>query len=132
MASSICHVVGVAKRVRLERIVRRDHPAEMTTRQGRLNRSLENRAHPANHQRRTLRSRTHWAGNVTASTRRTRQPKPVCEPWKCWSALPAKWPKPAARSPRQLGSNGHLMSPKPRTALALDLTRLTPELSRLA
>src|SRR3546814_6342487 len=73
MAISICHVVGVAKRVRLERFVRRDHPAEMTARQGRLNRSLENRAHPANYQRRTRRSRTHWAGNVTASTRRSKE-----------------------------------------------------------
>src|SRR5690606_28153298 len=52
MASSTCHVVGGTKRVRLERFVRRDHPAEMTARQGRLNRSLENRAHPANCQRR--------------------------------------------------------------------------------
>src|SRR3546814_6882082 len=79
MASSICHVVGVAKRVRLERFVRRDHPAEMTARQGRLNRSLENRAHPANYQRRTRRSRTHWAGNVTASTRRPRSEEHTSE-----------------------------------------------------
>src|SRR5690606_10241216 len=132
MASSTCHVVGVAKRVRLERIVRRDHPAEMTARQGRLNRSLDNRAHPANCQRGTLRSRTRWAGNVSASTRRTASPKRTGEPLQHLSARPKKWPKPAARSPRQLGSKGHLMSPKPRTALALDLTRLTLELTRPA
>src|SRR3546814_18433680 len=30
MASSTCHVVGGTKRVRVERTVRRDHPAEMT------------------------------------------------------------------------------------------------------
>src|SRR3546814_349514 len=132
MASSTCHVVGVTKRVRVERIVRRDHPAEVKSPQGRLNRSLDDRARPANCQRRTLRSRTRWADNVSASTRRTRQPKPTRETWECWSALPAKWSKPAARSPRQLGSNGHLMLPKPRTALALDLTRLTLELTRPA
>src|SRR3546814_12391843 len=80
MASSICHVVGGTKRVRVERIVRRDHPAEMTARQGRLNRSLENRAHPANCQRRTLRSRAHWAGNVSASTRRTASPRRTSAP----------------------------------------------------
>src|SRR3546814_812373 len=69
MASSFCHVVGVAKQVRLERIVRRDHPAEVKRPQGCLNRSLDSRAHPANCQRQTLRSRTRWAGNVPASTR---------------------------------------------------------------
>src|SRR3546814_17849208 len=80
MASSFCHVVGVAKQVRLERIVRRDHPAEVKRPQGCLNRSLDSRAHPANCQRQTLRSRTRWAGNVPASTPRTRQPKPTTEP----------------------------------------------------
>src|SRR3546814_18108050 len=77
MASFTCHVVGGTKRVRVERIVRRDHPAEVKCPQGRLNRSLENRAHPANCQRRTLRSRNRWADNVSASTRRTWQPKPT-------------------------------------------------------
>src|SRR3546814_2514571 len=98
MASSTCHVVGVTKRVRVERIVRRDHPAEVKSPQGRLNRSLDDRTRPANCQRRTLRSRTRWADNVSASTRRTRQPKPIRETWECWSALPAKWPKPAVRN----------------------------------
>src|SRR3546814_8410275 len=99
----------------------REKSEEVKRPKDRLNRSLEDRARPANCQRRTLRSRTRWADNVSASTRRTRQPKPTRETWECWSALPAKWSKPAARSPRQLGSNGHLMLPKPRTALALDL-----------
>ena len=58
MASSICHAFGVTKRRRLERIVRRDHPAEVKRPQGRLNRSLDNRAHPASCQRRTLRSQS--------------------------------------------------------------------------
>src|SRR3546814_7395954 len=79
MASFTCHVVGGTKRVRVERIVRRDHPAEVKSPQGRLNRSLDDRARPANCQRRTLRSRTRWADNVSASTRRTRQPKPTRE-----------------------------------------------------
>src|SRR3546814_20355412 len=98
MASSTCHVVGVAKRVRLERIVRRDHPAEVTARQGRLNRNLENRAHPANHHRRTLRSRTHWAGNVTASTRRPTSPKRTSEPLQPSSARPTNAPKQATQN----------------------------------
>src|SRR5690606_41025905 len=41
-------------------------------------------------------------------------------------------PKSAIRSPRQAGSNGHQVSPKLRTAVALALSRLTPELSRAA
>src|SRR3546814_11639095 len=114
MASFTCHVVGGTKRVRVERIVRRDHPAEVKSPQGRLNRSLDDRARPANCQRRPLRSRTRWADNVTASTRRTRQPKPIRETWEGWSALPAKWTKPAVRNQRQLGSNGPLQAPRPR------------------
>ena len=47
MASFICHVVGGTKRVRVERTVRRDHRAEVTARQGRLNRSLDGQAHLA-------------------------------------------------------------------------------------
>src|SRR5690606_908341 len=132
MASFICHVVGVAKRVRLERFVRRDHPAEVKRPQGRLDRSLENQARPANYQQRTFRSRTHWADNGSAATRRIQQPKPASEPMCCLSARAEKCPKPALRSPRQLGSNGHQVKPKPRTALALALTRLTLELSRPA
>src|SRR3546814_8868578 len=46
MASFICHVVGGTKRVRVERIVRRDHPAEVKSPQGRLNRSLDDRGAP--------------------------------------------------------------------------------------
>ena len=46
MASFICHVVGVAKRVRLERFVRRDHPAEVKRPQGRLSRSLDSPGAP--------------------------------------------------------------------------------------
>src|SRR5690606_6568288 len=132
MASFICHVVGVAKRVRLERFVRRDHPAEVKCPQGRLDRSLENQAHPTNYQRRTFRSRTHWADSTSASTRRIQQPKPASEPMCCLSVRAEKCPKPPLRSPRQLGSNGHQMKPRSRTALALALTRLTPELSRTA
>src|SRR3546814_6268202 len=88
----------------------RGHPAEVTSPQGRLNRSLEDRARPANCQRRTLRSRTRWADNVSASTRRTRQPKPIRETWECWSALPAKWPKPAVRNQRSEEHTSELQS----------------------
>src|SRR3546814_14029748 len=46
MTSFICHVVGVAKRVRLERFVRRDHPAEVKRPQDRLSRSLDSPGAP--------------------------------------------------------------------------------------
>src|SRR3546814_20420170 len=115
MASATCHVVGVTKRVRVERIVRRDHPAEVKSPQGRLNRSLADRARPANCQRRTLRSRPRWADNVSASTRRTRQQTTIRETREFCSALTAKWPKPTVRNQSQLGSTCDHRSQKTRT-----------------
>src|SRR3546814_20316341 len=123
MESSFCHVVGVAKQVRLERIVRRDHPAEVKRPQGCLNRSLDSRAHPANRPRQTLPSRTRWAGKVPASTRRTRQPKPTSEPMGCLSHRTDKCPRPAARTKQELGTNGKQLPPHPGSVLALELTR---------